>query len=90
MPALVSLPGGASGRSEAFVSVKDVAPTVLELAGIAPPGDRYDGRPVAPLEGRSMLPLLRGEAEAVHGDDHVMGWEIFGQRALRAGDWKIV
>jgi arylsulfatase len=53
------------------------------------PGTQYQGRAVAPLQGRSLVPLLAG-ADAVHPADHVMGWELFGKRALRKGDWKIV
>jgi arylsulfatase len=37
-----------------------------------------------------MLPFVKGETAAVHGDDFTMGWELFGRRALRRGDWKIV
>jgi arylsulfatase len=91
VPALVRF--GARGRhgvSHAVVSVKDVAPTLLELAGVRHPAPAHEGRPVASLEGRSMLPLVKGEAETVHGPDFTMGWELFGRRALRRGQWKIV
>jgi arylsulfatase len=91
VPAIAVLPGGAAtGLNDAFVSVKDVVPTALELAGVEHPGGRYRGRPVAALEGASILPLLRGEVPAVHPADHVMGWELFGRRALRQGDWKLL
>ena len=78
------------GISDVFVSVMDVVPTALELAGVEPPDGVYQGRPVARLEGASMLPFLRGEAPAVHPGDYVMGWELFGRRALRQGDWKLL
>ena len=26
----------------------------------------------------------------MHGDEEAFGWELFGQRALRQGDWKAV
>ncbi|MSU64660.1 MAG: hypothetical protein EXS38_00820 [Opitutus sp.] len=26
----------------------------------------------------------------VHAADYVMGWELFGRRSIRQGDWKIV
>ena len=97
VPALAVLPKGAPGReaasdrsSGAFVHTMDVAPTLLELAGAQHPGSVYQGRPVAPLMGRSMLSLLSGQAEAVHGPEHVTGWELQGRKALRKGDWKIV
>jgi arylsulfatase len=42
------------------------------------------------MQGRSMVPMLMGKAESVHGDEPVMGWELFGRRAIRKGDWKLV
>ena len=54
----------------AFSTVMDIAPTVLELAGVAHPGTEYRGREVAPMRGRSLLPYLSGDTEAVHDDRH--------------------
>jgi arylsulfatase len=34
--------------------------------------------------------FLRGKTDLVHGDDFTIGFELFGRRALRRGDWKIV
>jgi arylsulfatase len=91
VPAIFSLPGnvkpGAISRAPAHVT--DVAPTVLELAGVRHPGAQYQGREVVPLEGRSMLGLLTGRQAQVH-EEFTRGWELNGRRALRKGDWKIV
>jgi quinoprotein glucose dehydrogenase len=81
---------GRRGRLDSVVSIKDVAPTVLQLAGVKHPGTSFEGRPIASLEGRSMLPLVTGRAQAVHGPDFTMGWELFGRRALRQGRYKIL
>jgi len=81
---------GRRGRLDAVVTVKDIVPTLLELAGARHPAPSFEGRAVAALEGRSMLPLLRGESATVHGSEFTMGWELFGRRALRRGDSKIV
>jgi arylsulfatase A-like enzyme len=72
----------------AFATVMDVAPTVLELAGVAHPGTSYQGREVAPMRGRSLVGYLSGDTEAVHDADTGTGWELFGRRAIRQGDWK--
>ena len=72
----------------AFATVMDIAPTVLELAGVAHPGTEYRGRQVEPMRGRSLLPYLSGDTEAVHDDVTGTGWELFGRRAIRQGDWK--
>jgi arylsulfatase len=77
-------------RSQAFGSVMDLLPTFLELAGAEPPRDRYRGRDILPVAGKSLLPVLTGAADAVHAGDEYMGWELYGHRAIRQGDWKIV
>ncbi|WP_323120206.1 arylsulfatase [Burkholderia alba] len=76
--------------SAAFSTVMDVVPTVLELAGVSHPGTTYRGRTVAAPKGASLVPHLRGDAPAVHDAQHVTGWELFGMRAVRQGDWKAV
>lgn len=92
VPAFVSHPGihRVGNVSHAFSSVMDVMPTILDLAGVTHPGTSYAGRAIRPMQGRSMLPLLRGESDHVHGQPFVMGWELFGRRAIRSGNWKLV
>ncbi len=72
----------------AFTTVMDIAPTLLELAGAAHPGTAYRGREVEPMRGRSLVPYLSGDGEAVHHAETGTGWELFGRRAIRQGDWK--
>ena len=81
---------GRRGRLDTVVTVKDVAPTILELAGVRHPAPSFEGHAVAALEGRSMLPLLEGQSATVHAGELTMGWELFGRRALRRGSFKIV
>lgn len=78
------------GFSKAFTYVTDIAPTVLELTGVAAPGRRYGGRVVEPMIGRTLLPLLRGDVEQVHADNEAIGYELSGNAALFQGDYKIV
>lgn len=88
--AFITYPGakrqGAVGT--AFGTVQDVVPTFLDLAGV-PAADQVAGRPVAPITGRSWAPYLSGTAQTVHGDTNAVSWELFGNRAVRRGDWKI-
>ncbi|OMC56431.1 arylsulfatase [Mycobacterium sp. IS-836] len=72
----------------AFATVMDIAPTVLELAGATHPGTSYRGREIAPMRGRSLVPYLSGDTDAVHEGETGTGWELFGRRAIRQGDWK--
>lgn len=72
-----------------LISVMDVMPTLLELAGGEHPGTQYRGREVEPMQGVSLLPFLLGKTDDVRTDQDYLGWELFGQRAIRQGDWKI-
>ena len=92
VPAIAYWPGTvpAGTRSDAFATVMDILPTFLEVAGTEHPGTTYRGRDVAPPLGESMLPVLTGDAAEVHAEDYYVGWELFGHRAVRRGDWKIV
>ena len=91
VPAFAHYPEGIKTGSQdnQVLTVMDVMPTLLELAGIEHPGNRYKDREVVAMKGSSMLPVLTGDAQTVHADDYVIVWELFGKRAIRKGDWKI-
>jgi arylsulfatase len=79
-PFLVSWPNGrlADGSViHAPFQLVDVVPTLLEATGAPAPGG---------LEGRSMLPALRGGEVA----DAPLYWEHIGNAAVRRGRWKLV
>ena len=77
--------------NDSITTVKDVLPTLLELAGLEHPGaGLFQGRQVQDIQGRSLTPLLSGERDSIRAADDYMGWELFGKQALRQGDWKIV
>ncbi len=91
VPAIAWGPGVQGGKVKSAVAhVTDIAPTLFELAGTKHPGTEYQGKPVLPLRGASMLPLLQGREQLVHGADKAIGWELGGRKALRKGDWKMV
>jgi arylsulfatase len=92
VPAFVHYPRrvAAGARCDATATVMDLFPTFLALAGTRHPGRSYRGREVLPPQGVSLLPLLFGEAEAVHPADHLFGWELYGHRAVRRGRFKLV
>ena len=90
---LILAGAGLPGKGElnhAFSFVTDITPTVLSFAGVAPPGARYGGRPVEPMIGRDLRPLLSREVERVYGPDDAVGYELAGHAALFQGDYKIV
>jgi arylsulfatase A-like enzyme len=92
VPAFVHFPGQVEegSRSDETGTVMDLLPTFLALAGAEHPGTSYRGREVLPPQGTSLLPILVGEAGAVRDGEHVFGWELFGHRSVRRGDWKLV
>jgi arylsulfatase len=66
--------------------VMDVMATCVELAGADYPSV-HDGKPIPPMRGKSLLPILRGENREGH---KFLAWEHIGARAIRVGDWKLV
>jgi len=91
VPAIVWGPGLKGGTVKREIAhITDIAPTVYELAGTQHPGIQYNGNPVLPLRGKSMVNYLHGKAKSVRSADDAIGWELGGRKALRKGDWKIV
>ncbi|MEL6663276.1 MAG: arylsulfatase [Pseudomonadota bacterium] len=86
VPLIFSGPGVPEAtRVDAFTVMTDVTPTLLDMAGVEPdvPGK-------VPMSGRSLEPLLTGEAERVYAPDDAIGFETSGQAALYRGDFKLV
>jgi arylsulfatase A-like enzyme len=92
VPAFVHYPRKVArgARSNATGTVMDLLPTFLDIAGARHPGTSYRGKEVLPVRGTSLLPVLYGKAPSAHAEDEVLGWELFGQRSVRQGNWKLV
>lgn len=71
-----------------FMHVADIMPTLLEITGSSYP-KTIEGRELPALIGKSWGKVLAGQAESPRTDQDYMGWEIFGNRGIRQGDWKI-
>jgi arylsulfatase/uncharacterized sulfatase len=85
-----SVVASAGSISNAFTYVTDLAPTILEIADVKPPAGSYAGREVHNISGKSLVPLLTGNAERAHAPDEAIGYELGGNVALFKGDHKIV
>lgn len=87
-PMIMSGPGVAAAglKEQSYVTVMDLAPTLIELAGARYP----ENGSVKPMLGESMVPLLSGQADRVHDDDYVTTLYHRGRAFLRQGPWKIV
>jgi arylsulfatase A-like enzyme len=82
--------GVQDGIHHGFTYVTDIVPTLLELARLPRPDATHQGRPVQPLTGTSLLPVLQGRADRVHAPDEAIGYELSGNEALFKGDLKLV
>jgi arylsulfatase/uncharacterized sulfatase len=77
-------------QTEAFAWATDVAATILAFAGVNKPLGRFAGRPVLPITGRDLGPIVRGEADQVYSKSEAVGYELTGHAALFQGEYKIV
>jgi len=66
--------------------VMDIMPTVLEAAGVEYPGT-YEGRRIDPPDGKSMMPILRGQMRRGHD---ALFWKYSHGCAVRQEEWKLV
>ncbi len=90
VPFIAAGPGVRSGvETDAFAYVSDVAPTILELAGVAHPTGSYDGRDVHRISGKSMLGFLRGQSDQVHGPGDTVAYELAGSAAVFRDGYKL-
>ncbi|KAF5658621.1 arylsulfatase [Fusarium circinatum] len=95
-PCLIHFPPLSSAPdtiSHTFTTVMDILPTILDLAQVQHPGQTFRGREVVNPRGKSWVSHLSSPTEHpnVHQDaDHIHGWELFGNRAIRRGNWKAV
>jgi len=88
-PLIAAWPRGIAARGSIVNDVGhlfDVMPTLLELAGTDYPQE-LKGRKPLPLDGRSLVPIFRGQSRPA---PEFIAWRVPQHRALRAGDWKIV
>ncbi len=90
-PLIVSGPGvkHQGDLNHSVLHVMDIGPTFLELAGVEHPAKK-EGSTVAMPQGKSMWPLLADREKATRADSDWVGWELFGNRAIRQGDWKLL
>lgn len=73
-----------------YLSLIDVMPTFLEIAGAEFDASTVRGRIVEPMDGRSFAAALAGSKKPVYSSDDVIAMELHGQRSLLRGNWKLV
>ena len=87
-PFIVHWPAGFSAKGEFRTQVGhliDLMTTCVDVAGAKYPVE-FDGHPILPAEGISLLPALANEPLP----REFLAWEHEGNRAIREGHWKLV
>ena len=87
-PLIVHWPKGIAAKGEVRDQVGhviDVMATCVDLCGATYPA-RAGGMVITPMEGKSLRPAFAGQAL----EREYLAWEHQGNRALRAGKWKLV
>jgi len=92
VPFIASFPGmiPQGKKSATFAYIKDLAPTILEFAGVKYKGETYNGKAINPISGTSMLATLKGESDKVHPETETIGYELAGSSAIFKGKYKMV
>jgi arylsulfatase len=88
-PLIVHWPQGIPGRGQLRHDpghLIDLAPTILELAGGKWP-ETFAGQPMPAPPGKSLAPTFARDGSVSH---EYFWWYHIGNRAIRAGDWKLV
>jgi arylsulfatase len=88
-PLVVHWPAGIRAKGELRHTpghVIDIVPTVLELAGLEKPKE-WKGDPIPEAPGRSLVPAFH---EDIIIPRNSLWWLHEGNRAVLAGDWKLV
>ena len=84
VPLIIRYPGAvpAGKRIAGYNQHKDLVPTLLELAGIAPEGDSFDGR--------SLLPMARGEVASHESEFYITECTWMRKHGWRTPEWKLI
>jgi arylsulfatase A-like enzyme len=89
-PLIVHWPAGISAKNEWRndpAQLIDIVATIADVSGITFP-TTLNGKPVLPLEGKSIVPTFRGQPVA--SPPRTFYWEHEGNAAVREGDLKLV
>ncbi|MEM6584121.1 MAG: arylsulfatase [Pseudomonadota bacterium] len=85
VPLIVAGPGLSPSVIDSPAMAPDIAPTLLDWIEA-----RETANPeTKPMTGRSLMPVLRGEAASVYAPDEARAIEVSGNSALYKGDYKI-
>lgn len=82
VPMIMAGPGIPEGEKlDTRTLVMDIAPTLLQYAGV--------DDPEGAITGRSLEPVISGATDAVYHPGDAVGFEVSGNSAILKGPWKI-
>jgi arylsulfatase A-like enzyme len=92
VPFIVRRPGAARAgtRTHGVAYHVDLAATIVDATGAQHPGRRSDGRDIEALAGKSLAPLVSGQADRVHAPEEPLDCERFGTKVLIQEHWKVL
>ena len=67
--------------------IVDLLPTFMEMGSVSYP-KRFDGKEILPVEGISLLSVLKSPEETIERQEPLF-WAFSGNRAVRDGKWKL-
>ena len=91
-PLIVKLPGAMPNAGEinqSFFHVRDIMPTILDVAGVEFT-QKINGRSVVAMQGSSVADFISGNVKTPYSGADQVGYELFGMKAFFDGDWKIL
>ena len=92
VPLVMSGPGISrhNEKTDEFVFVTDLTPTILNLAGAENHAGSWNGKAVEQIIGKDFSGFLNAEAASIHDESTPIGYELGGNQALFKGDYKLV
>jgi len=92
VPLVMAGPGIAKRdqKTDEFVFVTDLTPTILSLAGVEAHGGNWKDKPVEGMVGKDFSRFLSNDENDIHDASTAIGYELGGNRALFKGDYKVV
>lgn len=92
VPTIVRMPGQktAAPQLRQITSLTDIAPTLLELAGIADPGTQHGTRTgLRPITGVSLVSLLKDRSSVSRPAGTILAHELHGYAYVLQDQWKL-
>lgn len=73
-----------------YLHVMDIAPTLLDFAGVYPPVGSWQGRDILPMRGVTFVPSLTGSPQPARDNNDAVILSAAGKHYVARGDWKLV